>query len=44
MLHVFSEFRQRGAAHVDLKTNLVSNAVAVQLYRDLGMVEVDWEG
>ena len=44
MLHVFSEFRQRGATHVDLKTNLVSNAAAMRLYRDLSMVKVDWEG
>lgn len=44
MLHAFGVFRQRGAAHCDLKTNLVSNAEAVVLYERLGMVQVDWEG
>lgn len=39
---VFATFAGRGAAHVDLKTNLVANADAVRLYRRLGMVEVDW--
>ncbi|WP_378949671.1 GNAT family N-acetyltransferase [Mesorhizobium sp. ANAO-SY3R2] len=41
---VFSAFRARGAAHVDLKTNLVDSAAAVRLYRKLGMVEVGWAG
>jgi ribosomal protein S18 acetylase RimI-like enzyme len=44
MKQVFATFRARGAAHVDLKTNLVENADAVRLYRRLGMVEVDWAG
>lgn len=44
MLHAFAMFRQRGAERVDLKTNLVANTAAVQLYRALGMVAVDWEG
>lgn len=44
MWHVFATFAARGAAHVDLKTNLVGNADAVRLYRRLDMVEVDWEG
>lgn len=42
--HVFAAFRERGAAHVDLKTNLVLNADAVRLYRRLGMYEVGWAG
>lgn len=44
MLHVFAVFQARGAAHVDLKTDLVINADAARLYRRLAMVEVDWEG
>ena len=44
MRHVFAVFQARGAAHVDLKTDLVVNADAARLYRRLGMVEVDWEG
>lgn len=44
MQHVFATFFARGAAHVDLKTDLVANADAVKLYRRLGMVEVDWSG
>lgn len=42
--HVFATFHARGADHIDLKTNLVSNADAVRLYRRLGMYEVDWAG
>lgn len=41
---VFSTFTARGAAHVDLKTNLIANAAAVRLYRRMGMTEVGWEG
>lgn len=44
MWHVFGVFQQRGAAHVDLKTNTVENADALRLYLRLGMVEVDWDG
>jgi ribosomal protein S18 acetylase RimI-like enzyme len=44
MRHVFAVFQARGAAHVDLKTDLVLNADAARLYRRLGMVEVDWDG
>jgi len=44
MLTVFAAFAARGAAHVDLKTNLAENADAVRLYRRLGMMEVGWEG
>lgn len=44
MLAVFRAFRDRGAAHVDLKTNRVGNAAAYRLYRRLEMVEVDWGG
>jgi ribosomal protein S18 acetylase RimI-like enzyme len=44
MWHLFAVFQARGAAHVDLKTDLVVNADAARLYRRLGMVEVDWEG
>ena len=40
----FGAFRDRGAAHVDLKTNTVENAAAYRLYRRLGMIEVDWGG
>lgn len=43
MLTVFSAFKARGAAHVDLKTSMIKNAAAVRLYKRLGMVEVDWE-
>jgi ribosomal protein S18 acetylase RimI-like enzyme len=42
VLEVFATFARRGAAHVDLKTNLVQNADAVRLYTKLGMVEVEW--
>jgi len=41
---VFAAFRDRGAAHVDLKTDKVENAAAVRLYQRLGMIPVDWEG
>lgn len=44
LTRVFAAFRERGTAHVDLKTNLAGNADAVRLYRRLGMVEVGWEG
>jgi len=44
MSHVFSVFQARGAARLDLKTDLVENADAVRLYRRLDMIEVDWEG
>jgi ribosomal protein S18 acetylase RimI-like enzyme len=44
MRHVFAVFQARGAAHVDLKTDLVVDADAARLYRRLDMVEVDWEG
>ena len=44
MWHVFGVFQQRGAAHVDLKTNTIENADALRLYLRLGMVEVDWDG
>lgn len=43
-LTVCHALQARGLAHVDLKTNLVTNAEAVRLYRSLGMVEVGWEG
>jgi ribosomal protein S18 acetylase RimI-like enzyme len=44
MLQVFATFAERGATHVDLKTNLNENVDAVRLYARLGMVEVDWKG
>ncbi|TIS61186.1 MAG: GNAT family N-acetyltransferase [Mesorhizobium sp.] len=44
MRHVFVTFRDRGAAHVDLKTNTVKNTAAFRLYERLGMVPVAWEG
>ncbi|MDX8496305.1 N-acetyltransferase [Mesorhizobium sp. VK22B] len=44
MRHVFLTFRDRGAAHVDLKTNTVENAAAFRLYERLGMIPVAWEG
>ena len=44
MRHVFLAFRDRGAAHVDLKTDTVKNAAAVRLYERLGMIPVAWEG
>ncbi|TPK89317.1 GNAT family N-acetyltransferase [Mesorhizobium sp. B2-4-12] len=44
MWQAFAAFRDRGAAHVDLKTNTVENAAAVRLYERVGMFEVDWEG
>jgi ribosomal protein S18 acetylase RimI-like enzyme len=43
-LSLFHALQSRGLAHVDLKTNLVSNAEAVRLYHSFGMVEVGWEG
>lgn len=42
LLHVFHAFKARGAAHLDLKTNLIGNADAVRLYRRHGMVDIDW--
>ncbi|MCA0025063.1 MULTISPECIES: GNAT family N-acetyltransferase [unclassified Mesorhizobium] len=44
MWHAFAVFRERGADHVDLKTNTVENAAAVRLYQRLGMSPVAWEG
>lgn len=44
MWQAFNAFRDRGAAHVDLKTNTVENAAALRLYERLGMVPVAWEG
>jgi ribosomal protein S18 acetylase RimI-like enzyme len=44
MRHAFLAFRDRGAFHVDLKTNTVENAAAVRLYERLGMIPVAWEG
>ncbi|KUM26404.1 acetyltransferase [Mesorhizobium loti] len=44
MRHVFLTFRDRGAAHVDLKTNTVRNTAAFRLYERLGMIPVAWEG
>ena len=44
MWQAFAAFRERGAAHVDLKTNTVENAAAVRLYERLGMTQVAWEG
>ncbi|TGP55211.1 GNAT family N-acetyltransferase [bacterium M00.F.Ca.ET.159.01.1.1] len=44
MRHVFATFRQRGAAHVDLKTNTVKNTSAFRLYERLGMIPVGWDG
>ncbi len=44
MRHVFLTFRERGAVHVDLKTNTVKNTAAFRLYERLGMVPVGWEG
>ncbi|WP_027143265.1 GNAT family N-acetyltransferase [Mesorhizobium sp. WSM3626] len=44
MWHAFAIFRDRGAAHVDLKTNTLENAAAVRLYERLGMRPVAWEG
>jgi ribosomal protein S18 acetylase RimI-like enzyme len=44
MRHAFLAFRDRGASHVDLKTNTVENAAAVRLYERLGMIPVAWEG
>lgn len=41
---VLALFKERGATHVDLKTDTSDYADAVRLYRRLGMVEVDWEG
>lgn len=42
--HMFAVFRERGATHLDLKTNTVLNADALRLYQRHGMIEVDWEG
>lgn len=39
---VFSAFKARGAAHVDLKTNRIANAAACRLYIRMGMEEVAW--
>ncbi|MDX8480228.1 GNAT family N-acetyltransferase [Mesorhizobium sp. VK24D] len=44
MRHAFLTFRDRGAAHVDLKTDTVKNAPAFRLYERLGMIPVAWEG
>jgi ribosomal protein S18 acetylase RimI-like enzyme len=44
MRHAFAAYRDRGAAHVDLKTNTVESAAAVRLYDRLGMMPVAWEG
>ncbi|TPN77466.1 GNAT family N-acetyltransferase [Mesorhizobium sp. CU2] len=44
MRHVFLAFRDRGAVHVDLKTNMVENSAAFRLYERLGMIPVAWEG
>ena len=44
MWHAFAIFRERGAAHVDLKTNTVKSPQALRLYERLGMFEVDWAG
>ncbi|TPI86497.1 N-acetyltransferase [Mesorhizobium sp. B2-8-9] len=44
MRQVFLTFRERGATHVDLKTNIVKNTAAFRLYERLGMIPVDWEG
>jgi ribosomal protein S18 acetylase RimI-like enzyme len=44
MWHAFAIFRERGADHVDLKTNTVENPAAVRLYERLGMMPVAWEG
>ena len=44
MWHIFGVFQQRGAVHLDLKTNTVENADALRLYIRLGMVEIDWDG
>ncbi|TIV85838.1 MAG: GNAT family N-acetyltransferase [Mesorhizobium sp.] len=44
MRHVFLIFRERGATHVDLKSNSVKNTAALRLYERLGMIPVDWEG
>ncbi len=41
---VFGTFRARGAAHVDLKTDLVKNRDAVRLYERMGMRRVPLEG
>jgi ribosomal protein S18 acetylase RimI-like enzyme len=41
---VFGAFRARGAAHVDLKTDLIENRDAVRLYERLGMRRVPLEG
>lgn len=44
MRRVFAAFRDRCAAHVDLKTHRVENAAAVRLYERLGMIRIAWEG
>jgi len=44
MRQAFITFRDRGAAHVDLKTNTVENAAAARLYERLGMIPVPWDG
>ena len=44
MRQVFLCCRDRGAVHVDLKTNTVGNAAAFRLCERLGMIPVGWEG
>ena len=44
LCHVFGTFQARGAAHVDLKTDLVKNPDAVRLYERMGMRRVPLEG
>jgi len=44
LCQVFCTFRARGAAHVDLKTDLVKNGDAVRLYERMGMRRVPLEG
>jgi ribosomal protein S18 acetylase RimI-like enzyme len=41
--HVFLAFRDRGAAHVDLKTD-ADNLGAIRLYERVGMRQVPLEG
>ncbi|NGN41203.1 GNAT family N-acetyltransferase [Mesorhizobium sp. CGMCC 1.15528] len=44
LCQVFGTFRARGAAYVDLKTDLVKNPDAVRLYERMGMRRVPLEG
>lgn len=44
VLGAVRDFRDKGVAHIDLKTNRLANAAAYALYRKLGFVEVDWAG